>query len=450
MKKPIINKKFNIESKDNESTHPISYWMKYKNIHMVGIGGIGMSALAQLLFHEGKNVTGSDRAEFPTTELLKEKGIDVFIGDGIVPENTEILVYSDAYRDDNLERIEAKKRSIPELSYFEALKEISKDYFTITISGTHGKTTTTGMLGKILIDAGLSPTVIVGSILKDFGSNFIAGKKILVVEGCEYMDHLLELDTDMLVITNIEFDHPDYFDNLEHVQETFIKAVNKFDGKVIVDLNDKNIIPIINEISEDRIVDYSKEEIDELELIGEFNKMNAKAAKVAALVLKPSLKEINKSLTSFKGAWRRFEYIGDTKNGATVYDDYAHHPTAIKVTIDAVRKKFPDKKITVVFYPHLHSRTKAFFNEFANELSKSDYIIIAPIYKARKENTLGVSSYLLVKKIKEKNKNTLYFKDVNSIVKNLKENTSKESIIITMGAGDNYKISEKIVCQNYT
>lgn len=419
---------------------------------MVGIGGIGMSALAQLLLHEGKNVSGSDRGEFPTTELLKEKGIDVIIGDSGLSKDTEVLIYSDAYGEDHPERIEAKKRGVPELSYFKALGEISKNYFTITVSGTHGKTTTTGMLGKILIDSGLSPVIIVGSILKDFESNFVAGKDVLVVEGCEYMDHLLEIDTDMLVITNVEFDHPDYFENLEHVQKTFKKAVEQLpiNGKIVVNLNDRNILPVIDGVSEKRVVDYSKEEMVSLQLIGDFNKMNAKAAKSAALTYKPSLKKIDKSLASFSGSWRRFEYIGNTKNGAMVYDDYAHHPTAIKVTLEAVRSKFPDKKITVVFYPHLHSRTKVFLDEFANELGNADYVIVAPIYKARKEDTAGVSSEILVDKIRKKNKNAFYFTDIDEIIEDLEKNTSKENIIITMGAGDNYKVGEKIVCQNST
>ena len=425
-------------------------------IHMVGIGGIGMSGLAQLFLHEGKSVTGSDRGEFPTTKLLKEKGIPVVIGDGEIPEGTEILIYSDAYGEDNKERVKAREMGITERSYFEALGEISKDYFTITVSGTHGKTTTTGMLGKALIDSGLSPTIIVGSILKDFDSNFVPGrnieKDILVVEGCEYMDHLLQLDTDMLVITNIELDHPDYFDDLEHVQRTFRRAVEQLpkDGKVIVNLGEENIKPVIDGISKDRIVDYSQTKIGDLLLIGDFNKENAKAAKAAALSYKPSLEgmeeRIDESLASFKGAWRRFEYIGETKNGAEVYDDYAHHPTAIRVTLESVREKFPDKEITVVFYPHLHSRTKAFFSEFVEELSKADSVIVAPIYKARKEDTSGVSSELLVEKIKEENKNAFYFKDADEIIEHLERNTSEKDIIITMGAGDNYKIGEKIIC----
>lgn len=414
---------------------------------MVGIGGIGMSALAQLLLNDGKNITGSDLVSDPATDLLKTKGIDVFIGDGNVPENAEVLIYSDACSEDNQERIQAKEMGIPELSYFKALGEISKDYFTITVSGTHGKTTTTGMLGKILIDAGLSPTVVVGSILKDFESNFVAGKKVLVVEGCEYMDHCLQLKTDMLVLTNIEYDHPDYFENLEDIQKTFKKTIDQLpkDGKVVVNLNDKNIAPIIEGLADDRIVDYSKEEIGELQLIGDFNKMNAKAAKAAALAYDPSIKEVDESLASFKGAWRRFEYIGETKKGAAIYDDYAHHPTAIKVTLEAVREKFPGKKVAVVFYPHLHSRTKTFFDEFAEELGKADYVIVAPIYKAREEDTDGVSNKLLVEKIKEKNENAHCIDNIDEIVEAVLENTSEEYIIITMGAGDNYKVGERLI-----
>jgi UDP-N-acetylmuramate--alanine ligase len=193
-----------------------------QHIYMVGIGGIGMSALAQLLAHEGKDVSGTDRDDSPVVEMLTQKGIEVTIGVEGAPEGTEMLIYSDAVPTSNEIRVWARENGVPELSYFEALGEISRGKRTVAVAGTHGKTTTTGMLAKILSDAGEEPTAIVGSIVRDFESNFLAGKdNLFVVEACEYRDHLLKLNPEILVITNIELDHTDYFPNLAVVQETF-------------------------------------------------------------------------------------------------------------------------------------------------------------------------------------------------------------------------------------
>src|SRR3989338_9727161 len=198
-----------------------------KHIYMVGIGGIGMSALAQLFAHQGRAVSGSDREESPTITLLSQKGITVTVGHDRcnIPADTELLVYSDAVWSDNVERIRAKEMGIPEMSYFEALGLVSQDARAVAVTGTHGKTTTTGMLEKILQDAGEQPTAIVGSIVQDFGSNFLAGRDdLFVVEACEKRDHGLKINTDVLVFTNIQLDHTDYFQTLEALQDTFRTA----------------------------------------------------------------------------------------------------------------------------------------------------------------------------------------------------------------------------------
>src|SRR5665213_2148600 len=224
--------------------------MKAQNIHMIGISGVGMSALAQLLAHEGKRVTGSDNAWFPTLKAVESLAITVPIGydPKNIPEDTELVIHTDAAHPDNIERAEARSRGLPDISYFNALGEVSAGKKTVAIAGTHGKTTTTGMLAKILADGGANPTAVVGSIVKDFGSNYLAGTSdLFVVEACEYKDHLLELTPTVLVITNLEWDHTDYFPSLEALQETFKKAVAKVptDGAIIANPHDKNVAAVL-------------------------------------------------------------------------------------------------------------------------------------------------------------------------------------------------------------
>ena len=305
---------------------------------MVGIGGIGMSALAQALVYTGRTVTGSDRDASPVVVLLADKGIQVTIGhDGCnIPADTELVVYSDAITHENVERVRAREMHIPEMSYFEALGAYSAGVRTIAVAGTHGKTTTTGMLAQVLSHAGKKPTAIVGSTVRDFESNFLAGENdVFVVEACEYRDHLLKLSPTVLVVTNIELDHTDYFPNLEALQNTFRIAVGKVPahGYIITNPLDPTIAAVLDS-AKATIIDYTREEVPELGLIGEFNRMNARAAKAAAHAVYPDIPEgeIDAGLASFRGAWRRFEYRGETPLGAQVYDDYAHHPTAIQKT----------------------------------------------------------------------------------------------------------------------
>lgn len=449
-------------------------------VYMTGIGGIGMSALAQLLKHQGKEVSGSDREESPTVALLAEKGIPVAIGHDTcnLPADCELLIYSDAVPKSNAERSRAKEMGIPEMSYFEALGEISNGTRTIAVAGTHGKTTTTGMLAAILQRAGKEPTAIVGSIVRDFpgragGSNFLAGRRhaeagsglaeagsddLFVVEACEYRDHLLKLSPEILVITNIELDHTDYFPDLAALKETFRTAAERVpaSGFLVTNPNDPIIADVIRDVSlagqAARIIDFTHETVPELALIGEFNRANARAAASAARAAFPDIAQgaIDDALAHFRGSWRRFEYKGETPQGALVYDDYAHHPTAIGKTIEAAREKFPDKKIIVAFHPHLYSRTKSFLQEFAAALASADESIIAPIYAAREAHDPSVSNHVLAQKINEVGGHAialdsfdairdtlLYFPDTWNL-------TPGTCLIITMGAGDIYKVAEQI------
>ncbi len=420
-------------------------------IYMVGIGGIGMSALAQLYAHGGHTVFGSDREVSPTTALLESKGIAVLIGQKAenVPADADLLVYSDAIPTTNSERVRGHELGIKELSYFEALGEVSKNKKTIAVAGTHGKTTTTGMLAKILIDAGAKPTVIVGSITKDFGSNFVAGdSNIFVVEACEYQDHLLDLSPSILVITNLEWDHTDFFPSLAALQETFRVAVSKVpkDGLIVTNPSDPNIAPVLLG-AQATILDYTKEQAPELSLIGEFNKMNARAAKATTKALiSVGEEEINTSLADFKGTWRRFEYKGETDSGATVYDDYAHHPTAVRETIRAVHERFPEKKIIVAFHPHLYSRTRDLMEEFTRAFDEADHVLLAPIYAAREESIEGVSSTVLAEKINAKKSGLAEaMPSLEAVFLALEKLAGPDTIIVTMGAGDIYKVANKLV-----
>lgn len=417
-----------------------------KRVHMVGIGGIGMSALAQLLHVRGHVVSGSDREESPTTVLLGSKGVSVHIGHDSVPEGTELLIYSDAVWEDNAERREAKEKHIPELSYFKALGIVSRSYQTIAVTGTHGKTTTTAMIAAILKAAGKSPTAIVGSIVSDFGSNFLAGESdVLVVEACEYKDHMLELAPHALVITNAEWDHTDYFPSLEAMLASFAKAAARVpkNGALIVNDEGDNMERVIAD-AKAPVRDYSQESVQALLLPGEFNRENARAAKAAVRAIFSDIAEtgIDEALSAFRGSWRRFEYKGETAKGAQVYDDYAHHPTAIEKTIHAAREKFPEKKIAVAFHPHLYTRTRDLKDGFVEALRHADQIFIAPIYPAREEAIPGVTNDALALALRERGADAqaLDFSGIRDVLLGF----DSSWVLFTMGAGDIYKVAEQI------
>lgn len=426
-------------------------YQKGKNIHFIGIGGIGMSALAQMLAMQGAQVTGSDRGASPVTELLESKGIQVTIGQRAenVVGSTEVIVYSDAVSEDNPERTHAKELGIQQLSYFEMLGEASKGKMTTAVAGTHGKTTTTGMLAKILIDAGVGPTVIVGSIMKDFGSNYVSGTSdIFVVEACEYRDHLLKLAPEILIINNLEWDHTDYFPSLKALQETFRKAIERVpeNGTIVTDPSNPNIAPLLSG-AKAKIIDYTKEPAYGLHLLGEFNQMNARAAAAAARVVLPTLTNaaIAQSLASFHGTWRRLEYKGKSINRADVYDDYAHHPTAVRETLKALRAKVKGK-IIVAFHPHLYSRTRDLLEGFAVAFADADKVFIAPIYAAREIDDGSISSEILAERIRATGVNVVALGSFNAIENALKEYGQGDTII-TMGAGDIYKVADALVAK---
>ncbi len=423
--------------------------MQGKHIYIVGIGGIGLSALAQLYTHEGAVVSGSDRSEQPTTELLLSKGITIYIGHDAthVPQDTELMVYSDAVYPDNPERMRAQELGIPQMSYFEALGEVTSVYKTIAVSGSHGKTTTTAMLIDVLEAGGLDPTAIVGSLRTKTKSNFrVGGSTYFVVEADEYLRHFLHFTPHILVITNIDADHLDYYKDLADVQSAFRELVEKIprSGFLVCDVHDEKVIPVIAGAT-CTVVDYKKYFDPALPLQTlSLHRINAAAVLAVADILKIDQSLAKGALADFSGTWRRFEYKGKTTKGALVYDDYAHHPTEIQVTLKSIREKFPGKKVIVAFHPHLYSRTKLLFNEFVHALASADDVVLAPIFAAREEKDPTISSALLAERISALGTHAQALDSFEEIATYLLEVGGENSLIVTMGAGDVYKVAEQI------
>ncbi len=408
-----------------------------------------MSALAQLIALRGEEVSGSDREESPTTELLESKGVHVAIGQKTenVPDDADLLVYTAAVPESNPERVRARELGIPEASYFDVLGGVSEEKRTVAVSGTHGKTTTTGMLARILRDAGANPSAVVGSIVRDFESNYLPGSSdLFVVEACEYQRHFLTLAPEVLVITNLEFDHTDYYRDLSDVQDAFRALIQKVPahGFIVTDVEHPNINPLLEGI-EATVIDYQKEPNYELRFPGEFNQMNARAAAAATRVVFPGITQgmINTALADFHGTWRRFEEKGETAQGALVYDDYAHHPTAIRETLRALREKSKGK-IYVAFHPHLYSRTRDLLDGFARAFGDATEVLIAPIYAAREIDDGTVSSELLAERIRAEgvSARALSFEEIETV---LKHEPQRGDVIMTMGAGDIYKVADALV-----
>ena len=455
----------------------------FKKVYFIGIGGIGMSALARYFKSKGITVVGSDRdLKSESVKSLIAEGIEVIDQKEIDNYNVlkniydaDCVIYTLAIPADSLELKTAESQDLPIFTYAEMLGQVSENNFTIAVAGTHGKTTTTAMTAEIAKNLKLEPNVIVGSFLSEEKSNFVSGNSdLFIVEACEYGRSFLNLYPNILIITNLEEDHLDYYRDLGDIQQAFYDLAAKLpeDGKIVCQTNDPNLEKIVLGFP-DKIVDYLGlvPNVPEMSVFGEHNKQNAAAAICAIqqyVYLQKSDIEIEsdkviESLKSFKGTWRRMEFKGQVSNsvssdnsesdgdvkGTTVYDDYGHHPTEIEATLKSFKENFPDKKIAVVFQPHLHSRTKMFFEEFVSVLSRADKAIIYPIYKARDEDDFGVSAELLVEKINEKttdekNPELARAEFCDSFEKIAEEinKLSDEWIVILLGAGEVYQISD--------
>ncbi|MCA9359300.1 UDP-N-acetylmuramate--L-alanine ligase [Candidatus Kaiserbacteria bacterium] len=410
-------------------------------IHLIGIGGIGMSALARHFLAEKKKVSGSDRTLSPITKTLDSEGVQIF-GEqiaGNVTSDIELVVYTEAMPSEHEEMQAARELGVPMMNYFEALGLAMNPYYLIAVAGTHGKTTTTAMLTEIFESAEKDPTAVIGSLRAKTKSNYRAGKsKYAIVEACEYKRDFLHLTPDVLVITNVEFEHVDYYKNLEDVQSAFKDLIARVheNGVVITNAKDPRIVPVLEGVHVPVVNYMSYLDLDlELKQPGLHNRLNAAAALAVAKHEKLDSDEASAALTNFTGTWRRFEYKGEL-NGARIYDDYAHHPTEIRASIDAARELYPERRLVIAFQPHTFSRTKALFDEFAKALGLADKIIILPIYSAREDNASGVTSRELAVKSLEFISDSVYSNSIEDAAKLLNKELTDNDVLMVMGAGN--------------
>ncbi len=446
---------------------------KTKHIYFIGIGGIGMSALARFWHHEGAVVTGSDRERGLVTEGLealgiiidyeqkgsiiydskKVSGLDPVIKGSNPEGNTliDLVVYTEAMPQDHPEMVAARELGVPMMNYFEALGEVANEYYLIAVAGSHGKTTTTAMIIDILEEAGLDPTGIVGSLRSKTKSNFRAGKsKYAVVEACEYKRDFLHLQPDVLVITNIEYEHVDYYKNFADVQSAFRELAEKVseDGAIVTNVTDPNIAPVIAGIKTN-IIDY-RPLIDlniKLRQPGMHTRMNAAAARGAAEFIGVETAKVNESLEWFAGTWRRFEYKGEV-NGVPIYDDYGHHPTELRATFAGVRELYPDRRLKVVFQSHTYSRTAELFDDFVTVLAAADEVSLLPIYAAREENQWGVTSEKLAAAILAKGTSCTVYETILACAQAVKNSLSydKREVVLVIGAGAVTEVARLLTC----
>lgn len=404
---------------------------KKLRVHFLGIGGIGVSALARYYLAQGYEVSGSDLVSSEITEALKKLGVKISIGNQLTRNvlDSDLVIYSPAVK------IKNWKLKTPVLSYPEALGELTKKHFTIAVSGTHGKSTTTSMIGLLLVKAGLDPTIIVGTKLKELGdSNCRVGKsKYLVIEADEHFASFLNYWPKIIVLTNIEADHLDYYKNFNNIKKAFDKFITHLPKDGI----------LINSKSAKR--EDAKKLKRILKIPGEHNIYDASLALAAARALKIPDKISFKALSEYKGAWRRFETTKIlTPKPYTLISDYGHHPTEVRVTLKAAREKYPAKKIWCVFQPHQYQRTYYLFKDFVKVFRQApmNKIIITDIYDVagREEGHIKkkVSAEKLVKTIKKKN---VIYIPKDKILDYLKENMRSGQVLIIMGAGDIYNLT---------
>lgn len=447
------------------------------HIYFIGIGGISMSGLAEIVKKENFCISGSDMKESALTKHLETLGIKVYIGQQAsnISEDVDAVVYTAAIHKDNPEYMEAVRRNLPMLTRAEFLGQLMKNYDTpIAVSGTHGKTTTTSMLSHILLQAETDPTLSIGGILKAIDGNIRVGNsEYFLTEACEYTNSFLSFYPKIGIILNIDADHLDFFKDLDDIRLSFKKFASLLpeDGTLILSGDIENISYFTNDLScnvitfgSEHSFDYSAKDItfDELghpsytllhkgvevskislSVTGLHNVYNSLSAIACADILGIDLDTTKKGLLAFSGTERRFEYKG-TVGGVTVIDDYAHHPTEISATLNAT-KNYPHEHLWCVFQPHTYTRTKALMDEFAETLSHAENIILAEIYPARETDNLGISSETLAKRIEALGKKCYYFSSFDEIEEFLLENCSTGDLLITMGAGDVVNIGNHLL-----
>ena len=446
-------------------------------VHFIGIGGISMSGLAEILHERGFKISGSDMKASPLTEHLQSLGISVALPQSRenIAQGIELCVYTAAISEENPELLEAKRQNVPTMTRAELLGRIMKNYKeAINVSGTHGKTTTTSMIGEILMEAQMDPTITVGGMMKDIGGNLRVGKSdVFLAEACEYTNSFLSFFPTIEVVLNIEEDHLDFFKDINDIRASFRKFIEKLPengilifnkdipheeyflqnlpGRKIITFGHNDADYTANFISYDHYArpTYTLFEKGEdrgkvtLGVTGEHNIYNSLSAIAVARAIGIPFDTIKKGLLEFSGTDRRFQLKGKV-NGFTIIDDYAHHPQEIAATI-ATAKKYPHKKLWVAFQPHTYSRTLALMDDFAGALSQADEIILADIYAAREQNTVGVSSDDLRKLMLSQNTNVYYIPDFPSIEEFILSHLEEGDLLITMGAGNIVDVGEDLL-----
>lgn len=448
------------------------YEDKNKTVHFIGIGGISMSGLAEILLTYGYKVSGSDRSPSHMTEKLKGHGARIFIGHNAENvQGADLVVYTAAVKDDNPELMEARRLNIPVMDRAEFLGYIMKGYSKgVAVSGTHGKTTTTSMLSLVLLNAGLDPTIMVGGELDAIGGNVKPGNSpYFITEACEYKGSFLKFNPYVGIILNIDADHLDYYKDINEIYDTFLKFAHIIpeDGVLIGWADDEKVLKIMGEVKCNTLSyglkkgDYIATDITyddrgcasfkasfkgedlgrfKLSVPGEHNVLNALASIACGHYFEISYENMKESLLAFTGTHRRFEHKG-TKNGVVVIDDYAHHPTEIKATIHAA-SNYPHERFYCVFQPHTYTRTISLFDDFATAFNGVDKLILADIYAAREKDNGEVNSAMLRDAIASNGVDCLYFDSFEKILDFLKGELKDGDLLITMGAGDVYKIGE--------
>ena len=450
---------------------------RIRQIHMVGIGGIGMSSIAEVLLNRGYDVTGSDLEASDTTERLQEQGATVYKGHAAEQVGAaDVVVYSSAIDPaENPETREAERRRISLIPRAEMLGELIRMKYGVGIAGTHGKTTTTSMAGLVVTEGGFDPTVIVGGKVTAFGSSAVTGEgDVIVIEADEYDRTFLRLTPSIAVITNIEADHLDVYDDLEDIKAAFTQYANSvpFFGAAVLCLDDPNVQAIVGGV-ERRIITYGttrqaevraenvrrdglqtrfdvlrREErlgTVELQVPGLHNVRNALAAIAVGLELEVDFEDVREGLGGFTGVRRRFEKIGEA-GGVVVLDDYAHHPTEIRATLDAASQGYPDRRIVAVFQPHLYSRTRDFLDDFARSFFNTDQLVITDIYGSREAPIEGIDGQRLADRAEQfGHRSVRYVPDKTSLPARLVDLTAPGDVVLMLGAGDIWRQSRAFV-----
>ena len=454
----------------NQSIRP--FIENHSVIHLIGIGGVSMNSLAELLLSKGVRITGSDRSETPVTERLQRLGARiVYAHEAENVEGAGLVIRTAAIHDDNPEIIRARERGIPVMERAEAWGQIMRGYHNaVCLSGTHGKTTTTSMMTMVALEAGLDPTVMVGSQLPAIGGTLrIGGKDCFVAESCEYCNSFLSFYPTVAVVLNVEADHLDFFKDLGDIVHSFREFCLRTpaDGAVVVNRDDPHAMEAVRDVPR-RIVTFGTDEAADvrpqnvavkngyygfevlvhgahyadvtLSVPGRHNMLNALACCAAARVLGVPGERAAKGLAAFTGSSRRFQLTGRLPCGATVVDDYAHHPSEMRATLEAARQ-MDFKRILCAFQPHTYTRTKALFSEFVEALSLCDEAVLAPIYAAREKNTVGVSSADLAREIA----GARCFDSFEEIAAYLAAEAREGDLILTMGAGDIDRVGQLLL-----